>query len=213
LYLPITSYQVWNEPNLPVYWQPRPNARQYVQLLRATRRAIKHVDRRAKIVTAGLPQSRIHGSISQTTFLKQILRAGGGRAFDALGVNPYASTPRGVLGKLRLVRRILNRYHVRKQIWATELGWADTGPLRNGRRVGFNVGPANQARFVNEVIPVLWHNRRALKLRGFIYYALRDQQVYAGGKDFWGLHTGLRRLDGGPKAAWQSFQAAAASLL
>ena len=79
-------------------------------------------------------------------------------------------------------------------------------------RVGFNVGPSKQARFVKQVIPLLWRARKGLRLRGFIYYAVRDQQVYAGGKDFWGLHTGLRRLDGAAKAAYKSFRQATLQL-
>ena len=33
----------------------------------------------------------------------------------------------------------------------------------------------------------------ALGLRGIVYFGLRDSPVYAGGSDFWGLHTGLLR--------------------
>src|SRR3954470_2905042 len=28
-YLPVRTWQIWNEPNLPVYWQPKPSAKQY----------------------------------------------------------------------------------------------------------------------------------------------------------------------------------------
>jgi hypothetical protein len=38
---PITSWQVWNELTLPVYWPSGPNARRYVNLLRAVGSAIK----------------------------------------------------------------------------------------------------------------------------------------------------------------------------
>ena len=51
-----------------------------------------------------------------------------------------------------------------------------------------------------------------MKLRGAVYYAWRDQQVYAGGKNFWGLHTGLNRVNGTAKPALASFRKAALSL-
>src|SRR5258707_816180 len=52
---PITAWQIWNEPNLPVYWRPRPSAAAYVQMLRLASQRIKAVDPSAEIVTAGLP--------------------------------------------------------------------------------------------------------------------------------------------------------------
>ena len=42
---PITAWQIWNEPSLPVYWQPAPNAAAYVQMLRLASQKIKAADR------------------------------------------------------------------------------------------------------------------------------------------------------------------------
>src|SRR5665647_2535889 len=55
---PIRTYQVWNEPNLPGYWSRRPNAAQYVRLVKGVSTAVKKVDPQAKIILAGLPESR-----------------------------------------------------------------------------------------------------------------------------------------------------------
>jgi hypothetical protein len=41
---PIVAGQIWNEPNLGIYWCNRPNARGYVAMLRRVGRAIKRVD-------------------------------------------------------------------------------------------------------------------------------------------------------------------------
>ncbi len=38
---PITAWQVWNEPNLPVYWPEAPDAGEYTELLRETARELK----------------------------------------------------------------------------------------------------------------------------------------------------------------------------
>src|SRR5437762_133142 len=48
--LVIRAWQIWNEPNLPVYWTTQPFATGYVRLLKAARKAIKAVDRGSTIV-------------------------------------------------------------------------------------------------------------------------------------------------------------------
>jgi len=40
-YRPITTWQAWNEPNLPFFWGGSPNVGRYVQLLRITRRSLR----------------------------------------------------------------------------------------------------------------------------------------------------------------------------
>ena len=84
----------------------------------------------------------------------------------------------------------------------TELGWASGGPPSR-----FTVGAAGQARLIGRVIPAL-AAARALGLRGFVYFGWRDAPPYAGGHDFWGLHTGLLSLEGARKPAFASFRTA-----
>ncbi len=204
--VPVRAWQVWNEPNLPAYWQPKLSARKYVALLRAASKAIKKADRRATVVTGGLPQSRL--GIPLATYVRQMYAAGARSAFDALAVNPYARTPGGVLGFLRRVRREMDRHHDRNgKLWATEIGWSDRGP-----KGAFRLGAKGQASAIRRTIPALWHARRSLKLQGVIYFNWRDAPPYPGGKDFWGLHTGLLRMDGTPKPAYDAFKAAAQRL-
>ena len=97
----ITQWQVWNEPNLPYYWtNGRPSARQYVALLRLTRSAIRKRDSRARVVGAGLPESRARGAISMIDFLTAMYRAKGRPYFDAVALHPYAADDDGVEGAL-----------------------------------------------------------------------------------------------------------------
>ena len=49
-------------------------------------------------------------------------------------------------------------------------------------------------------------------MRGIVYFNWRDATPYAGGKDFWGLHTGLLRIDGSPKPALAAYSAATEAL-
>jgi polysaccharide biosynthesis protein PslG len=202
--LPITAFQVWNEPNIPAYWPTGPNPRQYARLLKLTAQGIHRVDRSAEIVTAGMPDSHLSKPGSVYSFVKSLLRSPGGHSFNALGVNPYGKTAGQLVSKIRHFRSILNHGHARSaRIWVTEFGWSDRGPASS-----FRAGSAGQARQIGNAIPALVRLRSKLKLRGFVYYSWRDGAPYPPAfKDFWGLHTGLLRLGGTPKPAFASFKA------
>ena len=207
---PITAWQIWNEPSLPVYWEPKPSAASYVQMLRLASQKIKAVDPNAEIITAGLPDSRIKGSVPLLKYIKQMYRAGAAGAFDTLAVNGYAPTGGAVAKLIAHIRKVVNRYGGRKTaLRVSEFGWADRGPEHPRGR--FTVGK-KQGPYTYQAIRSLWKARKHLKLRGIVYYDWRDQPVYAGGKNFWGLHTGLLTLNGKPKPALTWFKKAVASL-
>jgi hypothetical protein len=93
------------------------------------------------------------------------------------------------------------------KIWVTELGWSDVGP-----KAPFRVGAAGQAQRIKDTVAALKANETTLNLRGFFYFSWADGAVYAGGHDFWGLHTGLLRKNGSPKPAYEAFKQAVAAL-
>jgi polysaccharide biosynthesis protein PslG len=208
--LPITAWQIWNEPNIPIYWQPRPDAAAYVQMLRLASQKIKAVDPNAEIVTAGLPDSHIKGSVPLMRYVQQLFRAGAAGSFDTLAVNGYAPTGRGVPKLIATIRRAMNRLGGGAEaLRVTEFGWADQGPERPKGR--FTAG-RRQGLYTYQAIRGLWKARKRLNLRGIVYYDWRDQPVYAGGKNFWGLHTGLLTRNGHAKPALRWFKKAVASL-
>ena len=210
-YHPITAWQIWNEPNLPVYWRPRPNAAAYVQMLRLASQRIKAVDPHAEIVTAGLPNSHIRDAVPLFRYIKQLYRAGLAKAVDTVAVNGYAHTGRGVPKLLARIRRTINRLGGRRNaLRITEFGWADHGPESHAGR--YTSGSARQGPYIYQALRGLWKARKRLKLRGVVYYSWRDEPIYTGGKDFWGLHTGLLTINGTPKPALQWFTNAIASL-
>ena len=203
---PVRTYQIWNEPNLPRFWLPRPNAAAYVRMLAAARSALRVVDSRAQIVTAGLPASR--QGVKLETYLSAMYRAGGRRHFDALALHPYSATTTELLARLRRTRAIMSaKGDGRKGLWITELGWATQGPASR-----YRVGRAGQSRLLRDAVIKLGRNRTQLRLRGIVYFNWRDSRPYAGGKDFWGLHTGLRDLQGRAKPALGLLRRALASV-
>jgi hypothetical protein len=204
--MPITSWQLWNEQNLHQYWLPKANAAQYVGLLRATSLAIKQVNPGAEIVTGGMPNSRL--GVPLKTYIRQIYAAGGADTFDSIATNPYGKSAKSVLAKLKQVRKVMNAAHdTGAGLWVSEIGWSDTGP-----RNSFRLGSRGQAKAIRKLLPLLYKQRKKLKLKSVIYYNWRDAKPYPGGKEFWGLHTGLVKRNGKPKRAYSAFKSAARGL-
>jgi hypothetical protein len=203
--LPVRSWQVWNEPNVPVYWPAGPDPAAYVRLLRATGRAIKRVDPGAEIVTAGLAESEL--GVPLRSYLEGMYEAGAAGTFDVLALNPFARDTRGVLAVVRAARGVSATHGDATPVWITEFGWATGGPPS-----AFRVGEDEQADLVEETLVELASRRRELRLRGVIYFNWRDSLPFEGGRDFFGLHTGLLRRGGSAKPALDSYRRVAESL-
>lgn len=204
-YRPPTAWQVWNEPNFPSYWtNRRPSARGYVALVRQARSAIKGVDRRAKIVLAGVPETKFPGSISMSRYLKQIYRVRRARKlFDAVAIHPYASNLRHLKRSVVRARKVMKKGRDgRKPLWVTELGWATGG---SGKRV-YRTTKRGQAKLLKQTLTTLTKLRRKQRIGMAVWFALRDKAPDPGEPNWWALHTGLLDLAGNPKPAWGTFQ-------
>lgn len=202
----IREWQVWNEPNLPVYWRPRPSPRAYARMLREAGRAIHARDPRAIVVTAGLPNSRQSWPRTYSQYLRDLLLRGGWRQGDALGVNVYAPTVGAVRDVLRTYRRIANAHRGRHLgLLITETGWADAGypnPMV--------VGSPGQALRIGAFYRFLAGVRHRLHISGAFYFQWRDHRVHRGDPrgNTWGYHTGLYTAGRRPKPALRAFQTA-----
>jgi hypothetical protein len=195
--LPITDWQVWNEPNSPLFWKPDPNASQYMTLLRAFRSAVKTADPTAQILVGGLFPTPT-GGITMARFLGELYDAGGRGQFDAVAIHPYASTPRIALARVADERRITERFgDPDVPIWITEVGWASRGVPP-----GLVVGPTGQANYLTQTFELAGAQRERLGIAGVIWYSLKDTPG-----PIWVGHCGLFSLDGSAKPAWDAFAA------
>jgi hypothetical protein len=192
--VPITSWQIWNEPNLPVFWASGPDPAAYTRLLTAAAGAIHRADPRAQVVSAGLSQSR-HGTPFER-FLRGMFAAGAGRALDAVAVHPYALDAAGTLDGVRRARRLLRQLGRSDPIWVTEFGWASGGPPSR-----FSSDEAGQATRIRAAVRALSEQRTELGIAEIVYYDWRDMRPSPDQRDFFGLHTGLLREDGSAKPA------------
>jgi len=195
--VPVTDWQLWNEMNSPSFWYRKPNARQYVGLLRTFTPAIKSADPSAKIVLGGLFRTpRIRNGIRLDRYLPAIYKAKAKPLFDAVAMHPYSTTPKDALRAVQETRRIMAQYKDKKaKLWITEVGWA-TG----GVATPLTVSPQRQASYLTRTFNVLAQNRGRMKIAGVIWYSWRD---LPGG--VWFNHTGLFTQTLDPKPAWNAF--------
>ena len=125
--LPITLWQLWNEPNSPLFWKPTPDPGDYLTLLRGFDSAVMGVDPAARIMLGGLfPTPR--GGIDMTPFVSSLYRGGAKGLFDSVALHPYAATPRDALASVEQMRATLDRLgDPGARLWISEVGWASGG--------------------------------------------------------------------------------------
>ncbi len=181
----IRDWQIWNEPNLTRYWSRQPFARSYARVLKASRRALRRADPRARVILAGLPNQ-------SWVALRDVYRAGGRRGFDAVALHPYTGKPRNVVRLVRIARRVMRRNgDRRKPVWVTELSWPAAKGKTDGS-AGFETTDQGQARRLREGLMRLARARRKLRIERVYWYTWLSAE---GGPSSFGW-SGLRRLRG-----------------
>jgi hypothetical protein len=198
---PITEYQIWNEPNYPPHWGDGPSqARDYASLLKLAANAIRGVDRRAKIVTAGLLAASTRGPYGYR-YLDELYGVKGSRRyFDAVAIHPYSEDAAGIEGELSRIRRVMRRNRDRRTpVWITEVGWA-TG----GGNPYFSMTPAEQAERLRSAFRLVVRKRNRYDVRRLIWFSWRDRP--AAGREGWAYHCGLFEANGTPKPSYSAFR-------
>ncbi|NMM83567.1 beta-xylosidase [Rhodococcus sp. SRB_17] len=133
----ISTWEIWNEPNLAQFFRPKPNANTYTSMLKAAAASIRAAQPGAKILNGGLAPAVDNGSdISPVTYLNSLYAAGAKSSFDAFSIHPYswpalpsdASTQSwNTFYRIRLMREtMVKNGDSGKKVWATEFG-APTG--------------------------------------------------------------------------------------
>jgi hypothetical protein len=201
----VRSWQLWNEQNGRFFWGERPRPRAYAHLVRMGARGVRSENPRAEIVLGGMfANPRGAGSMTSWRFLNRLYRVRGiKRAFDTVGLNPYAPTLRGVRTHMRRVRKVMRRNNHREgAIRATEIGW---GSERGGH--GLLKGPQRQARLLQRMFQLMARNRhqRRWKVRGVNWFSWQDGTagcVYCSSSGLVSGPPNNRR----PKPSWGAFQ-------
>lgn len=199
-YPQVRHWQVWNEPNLPPFWRPQPDAGAYARLLRASAQVLP----RAKLVPAGMAYYSQLPHAPQTLLLEQLHTLGALQLSDVVAYHPYSDTPEGdpdphdpdnFIQRAQQLNHRLRTAGV-KQIWATEFGWSTYhGPLEMQTQI-------NERQQANYLL------RRLLLMMSLDYdrvfwFCLQDIDKIVGERD---RHYGLIYADARPKPAWFALQ-------
>jgi hypothetical protein len=124
--LPVTAYEVWNEPNAAHFWHPQADAPEaYADLYLATRAALRSVDPSARVVIGGLALANVDVS-DPSEFVRRMYahRPDLRRKVDAIAFHPYAPDVPGVEAILRKFRQKLDTVGAAGvPIEITEIGW------------------------------------------------------------------------------------------
>jgi hypothetical protein len=129
----ISSYEIWNEPNYALSYDPIDPAT-YTALLKAGYTAVKAVDPQATVIAAGLGAGYSFGNLTlnPVTFVQDMLADGAAGYFDALAFHPYeeslefsqgAGVPGSPLDQLNSIEQLLAANgDAAAKIWITEYG-------------------------------------------------------------------------------------------
>jgi hypothetical protein len=113
----IDYYEIWNEPNLDVFWKPdEPNPLKYVELVAATAPLIREHDPDAIII--GGVTSRI-----PFNYIKTALNAGLTTYIDVFSFHPYTTFPETYDEQIIALEKLLESYKPGMQLWQGETGY------------------------------------------------------------------------------------------
>ncbi|GHJ60113.1 hypothetical protein NOK12_26310 [Nocardioides sp. OK12] len=200
----VDAYEIWNEPNLEVFYHGT-DPETYTDLLCASYPVVKRADPDARVVFGGL-------MYNDDDWLQRAYDAGVGGCYDVMSVHSYqapADSPPSVvddgevwnLRNLDEVRDTMIENGDRLPIWITEFGWSvhenepDTEPWRRG------VDEATQARYAAEALILLAEDFPYVGVAFWYKDAVNDEST--------DLHQeGYAMLDEDrrPRPVWRTFR-------
>lgn len=171
--LPISRWQVWNEPNDGTYWPPQPDPVEYAELVRVTSEAIRGVDPAAEVILAGLfgTPNREHGGIRSRPYLRALLGSGDVAAhFDSLALHPYGPNLKRSKQQVKKTRRTFRRAGViDRPLWLTEIGWAS-----GGSHAQLSKSPRRQAKLLKRAFRFYGKRHERWNIAGITWFAWQD---------------------------------------
>jgi hypothetical protein len=200
-FLPIRSWEIWNEENI-VTFTHSPSPTRYASLLRLTGRVLHSIEPGSKVIVGGLfgRPLQVPPNVPSGDFLSRLYRARNVKPFfDGVALHPYVADAAAIRGQIRNLRRVMRVHHDgRTGIYMTELGWGSDSYESRWER-----GLRGQARELNEAMAMLVANRRPWRIEGVWWFSWTDLQGNCQFCDSAGLLTEDREA----KPAWYQFNA------
>jgi hypothetical protein len=174
---PVTTIEIWNEPDNAEFWVPAPDAASYAHLYLTARSAIDAVDPAARVIVGGLTDA--------TTFLPAMVRAAPELIghVDGVAIHPYG-TPSVVIAKLRGARATLAALGMESvPLYVTEFGWTTSPPGSLGY-----VAAARRPIWIERTLQALGHLDCGLAA-SVMYTWVTPQSNAADSQDWFGIEN------------------------
>jgi hypothetical protein len=115
-YVPVTTVEVWNEPDNIWDWGKDINLSDYSRMYEVVRSAVHQVYSHARVMTGGLAWTE--------SSLPRLLKAFRGKILDAVAIHPYGATPSRTIKVARDALAEMRRYgRGGTPVSANEYGW------------------------------------------------------------------------------------------
>lgn len=196
-----SAWQVWNEQNIPPFWQPAENPLQYQQLLESSLTALASARPDATQVIGGhayYSQMPVRGGL----MLEAMIQLGSIKPDRVTAYHPYSQEPEGdvrgtgdFIANASMVNQYL-RHYGSGPIWATEFGWSSyAGPVE----LQPIIGERGQADYMLRRLALM----SAMDFDRIFLFTLSDLDARATPRD---QFYGLLRLDGSEKPAYKALK-------
>lgn len=196
-YPQVSAWQVWNEQNIPSFWQPAEDPVQYRNLLETSLQQLSSARPNTTQVIGGhayYSQMPLRGGL----MLEALMQLGSLKPNRVTAYHPYSTEPEGDVpssGDFLVHANAIN-HHLRLNgsgpIWATEFGWSSyAGPVE----MQPIIGEQGQADYMLRRLALM----SAMDFDKVFLFTLSDLDARATPRD---RGYGLLRLDGSEKPAY-----------
>jgi hypothetical protein len=123
----VDHWEIWNEPNISVFWEPKPDAKEFMDVVRTGYAAAKRGNPKCTVITPGLAGAGEYGG----DFLGEMIRGGAVPSCDALSIHPYRQTTpeeSDLVGDLVRIAALCEQHGGRRALWLTEWCWTTEIP-------------------------------------------------------------------------------------
>jgi putative glycosyl hydrolase len=209
--VPITQWQIWNEPNLKKFFSPGSTTQQaatkYGKLLDISHDAIKAKSSTATIVLAGMPGvPDATGSSNAWDFLNALYNVTGVKTnFDVAALHPYGCDLDQTKTALQKFSASMKTHgDAATPLWITEFAWGSGPPDQFCK----NKGESGQRNLLISSFRLFLQNRKTWNIQRVYWFLWRDPDptsTYATYCSICGT-AGLLRFDRTPKPAYTAFK-------
>ena len=189
----VRHYEIWNEPDVSVFFPSQCWPEEYLELVRRTAVVIREADPEALV---------IGGAAGRNSTMENLLSKGIGEYIDILSFHGYHEYPEKFgVAAYRAYRAVLDRYAPRLKLWRGEAGFPSENPKGgNGALCHLSPTEEQQACWIARNVV----NDLAMKeLDHYSYFHLYDFLHFSRKYHY---HYGILREDYSPKPSYRGLQ-------